>query len=204
MAQITNGIRSILSNPYIYSAFQSLFGGRNARQNFVNDYVKPFDSIKILDIGCGPADIFEHLQQSEYYGFDISETYIKRARVRFNNKGIFICKKLEYSDLATMPKFDLVLGLGLIHHLDDTTANQVLKLCHESLKIGGRLITMDPCLVPFQNPIARFLINKDRGQNVRNKDGYENLVKEVFPNSIVNVRHQTWIPYTHCIIESVK
>lgn len=204
MAQNTNGIRSILSNPYIYSFLQLLFGGRNGRKNFVNEYVKPFDSIKILDIGCGPADILEYLPKSEYYGFDISESYILRAKARFNNNGTFICKKLESSDLAMMPKFDLVLGLGLIHHLDDETVNQVLKLCRESLKVGGRLITMDPCIVPFQNPIARFLINNDRGQNVRDKFEYEKLVKEIFPNSIVTVRHQSWIPYTHCIIESTK
>ena len=51
MAQITNGIKSILSNPYIYDFFQRLVGSNNGSLRFINDYVIPFACAKLIDIG---------------------------------------------------------------------------------------------------------------------------------------------------------
>lgn len=200
MAQITNGLRSLLSNPYIYSAFQTLFGGHQARKNFVNEFIQPMPNINVLDVGCGPADIFEYLPSCQYWGFDISKSYIDRAKAKYGSKGNFICKELDFLDLESLPKFDLVLTLGLIHHLDDATAHAVLDLCYNALNDDGKLVTIDPCFHPEQNPIAKFLIRNDRGQNVRSESEYKFLVNQFFPNSVVTVRHQSWIPYTHCIM----
>jgi len=66
------------------------------------------------------------------------------------------------------------------------------------------LLSIDPCLDDSQNPVARFLVRNDRGQNVRNKEEYQALATKVFTSSSVEVRHQTWIPYTHCFIECQK
>lgn len=204
MAQTTNGFRSLLSNPYIYSALQSVFGGHQARMNFVNNFIKPKPGMNILDVGCGPSDIFEYLPFSQYWGFDISESYIARAKAKYGSRGSFICKQLEPLDLISLPKFDIVLALGLIHHLDDTSAHRVLGLCYDALKAGGKLVTIDGCFHPNQNPIAKFLLRHDRGRNVRSESEYKFLVDKFFPNSIVTVRHQSWIPYTHCIMVCQK
>lgn len=204
MAQVTHGVRAILSHPLVYSFSQSLMGAHKSRTEFAANYIKPFSGMKILDVGCGPADILAYLADVAYWGFDISEAYIKQARTRFGQRGQFHCRQLQLNDLGELPQFDVVLALGLLHHLDDSIAMEVMQLAHEALKPGGRLITIDPCLVPSQNPIARFLINNDRGQNVRDKSGYEALACKVFPSPRVDVRHQAWIPYTHCFMECQK
>lgn len=57
------------------------------RLKFVENYVKPFPGMKILDLGCGPEDILAYLPDVEYWGYGISEAYIAQAKTRFGNGG---------------------------------------------------------------------------------------------------------------------
>lgn len=201
MAQVTSGVRAIFSSPIIYRLFQDMMGARNIRAKFVKDFIKPIEGCSILDIGCGTADILENLPNVNYFGFDISKKYIQQAQVRFGKRGRFYCQELNQSDVEKLPRFDIVLALGLLHHLDDRPATLVLRLAHQALKPSGRLVTFDPCLDNGQNPIARFLVKHDRGQNVRSRQGYMLLAEQVFESPRVEVRHRTWVPYTHCFME---
>ena len=63
------------------------------------------------------------------------------------------------------------------------------------------MITIDPCIAAGQNPIARYLIFHDRGQSVRDSDGYQALASKVFSRVNGTLRHRRWIPYTHWIME---
>ena len=204
MAQITHGIRSVLSHPLIYSALQSLMGAHKFRQKFVANYIKPSSEMSVLDIGCGPAEVLAYLPKVDYCGFDISQQYIEKARNNFSSEGKFFCKIFEDSDLEVLPKFDVILAIGLLHHLDDEEAVKLIELASKALKPGGKFLTVDPCYESGQNFIARFLINNDRGQNVRNKEEYLNLVNGRFNLFNVDVVHQTWIPYTHCFMTCIK
>lgn len=201
MGQVTSGVRAALSHPLVYSAFQSMMGGRAIRRALVSDHMHPEIGMKVLDIGCGPAGILEYLPDVDYWGFDVSSAYIESARAKFGTRGRFVCRQFSLSDLEGFQRFDLVLALGLIHHLGDEDALALFRLAHEALRPGGRFVSIDPCLEPGQNPVARFLIRRDRGQNVRSRNGYELLAKDVFSDLIINVRHTAWIPYTHCIME---
>ena len=103
-----------------------------------------------------------------------------------------------------MPKADIVFALGLLHHLDDETALNVMRLAHQALKPGGRLLTFDPCFDAGQNMMSRFLVSIDRGQNVRTMAGYESIASAVFESPRLEVRHRAWIPYTHCFMECTR
>lgn len=204
MAQITTGIRAVLSHPAVYSAFQNLMGAHRFRIDFVREFIRPQPDCSILDIGCGPADILAYFPRVDYRGFDISPAYIQRASERFGERGTFTCKILTADDVAQLQKVDLVLALGLLHHMDDETAGQVLRLASSALKPGGRLVTYDPCFVKRQNRVARLLVRLDRGRNVRTQEGYRSLAAQVFDSPQVEVRHRTWIPYTHCLMECTR
>lgn len=203
MAQITSGIRAILSIPVVYSCFQSLMGAHKSRRSFVAKYVRPFPGMRILDIGCGPADILAYLEDVQYCGFDIDQAYIEQAQKKFGARGTFCCAEFTLDKVRELPQFDVVLASGLLHHLDDRTAVNLLKLASRALRPGGRLITIDPCIDPSQNFISGFLVRHDRGQNVRTKQGYEKLVDNLFSSSRATVSHIAWVPYTHCIMECV-
>lgn len=204
MAQITYGLRTVLGCPLVYSAFQTLMGAKRGRTLLVTDFIHPEQGMNVLDIGCGPAEILDYLPMVNYWGFDISESYIQQATKRYSTKGKFTCKILNQDNLQDLPHFDLVLAIGLLHHLDDNDALALLNIAHNALKPGGRLVTVDPCLEAGQNPIARYLILKDRGQNVRTREGYLTLISTVFPKYHLEVRHTSWIPYTHCYTQSTR
>lgn len=204
MSQTTTGLRALLSHPRIYMAFQTLMGAQRGRRKFVDNFVRPQSGAKILDVGCGTADIVDLLPHVEYWGFDINAAYIQVAQARFGARCHFAQRQLHIKELASLPTFDSVLALGLLHHLDDPTASDVFRLAYAALRRGGRLLTIDPCVTPNQNPIARFLVTHDRGQNVRDLDGYLGIARPVFKSVRAVVEHQRWIPYTHCIMECTK
>ncbi|MFN3715816.1 MAG: class I SAM-dependent methyltransferase [Thiobacillus sp.] len=198
MSQIETGLRRVLSLPAVYSGFQYLMGARSGWQRLVDDYIKPFPGARVLDVGCGPADLLGYLGEVEYWGYDISADYIAHARQKFGTLGQFTCGLLTPAEVARLPAFDRVVLSGVLHHLDDSAARELLALVRLALKPEAHLVTVDPCLVDGQNPVARFLIERDRGQNVRTEAGYTALVKPLFDHSIIEIRHKAWIPYTHC------
>lgn len=206
MGEITTGFRRVLSTPTVYTAFQNLMGARQGWVDFVGEFVRPVPGMKLLDLGCGPGDLLDHLPVTvDYWGVDISETYIRHAQVKFGKRGNFACKLLTHEDLARLPRFDVVVASGVLHHMEDNMAKAYVRLAYAALRSrGGRLVTIDPCWAPNQNPVARFLISRDRGQNVRDAEAYEHLAASSFSTRKITVRHKAWIPYTHCFMECVR
>lgn len=205
MPQITQGIRSILSIPAIYSLFRNLIGGDSLNKSLVKEYVRPRQGDRILDIGCGPGIIVPFLPEVEYVGFDASEEYIFSAQQQFGDRATFICEQVTTNTLEKRSYFDIILALGVLHHLDDAEVLQLFNLAQVALKPGGRLITFDGVFVKKQSPCARYIISKDRGKNVRTKEGYLRLASEVFSDISVNIRHDLLrIPYTHIILECTR
>ena len=204
MSQITSGIRAILSNPIVYSALQRAMGAQSVKTMLAEEAVRALPGQNVLDIGCGTADTLDYLPSVQYWGFDLSEAYIKQAKDRYGSRGHFFCQEVGTATLESLPQMDIVLAFGVLHHLDDETAQTLVSLAHRALKPGGRLVTVDPCFEIGQNKLARFLISRDRGQNVRTRIQYEQLAKTVFPNTKAVIRHQSWIPYTRCLMECTR
>lgn len=202
MGQTTSGIRALLSHPTIYDALQALMGARTARLELVNNFVRPSPAMRVLDIGCGTATILAYLpDDTQYRGYDISDKYIDAARKRFQGRGQFQLGTIESLPADCLRAYDVVLAIGVLHHLDDEAAEALVGRARGALAAGGRLITVDPCLSRGQHPVARYLIRHDRGRNVRDSDGYLRIVARTFPKVTGTLRHRSWIPYTNWIME---
>jgi SAM-dependent methyltransferase len=194
---------TVLSFPGAYALLGIFLGATRARTIFVQDFVKPKKGDRILDLGCGPGDILEYLPDVDYVGVDMEARYIEAARARFGNKAQFIIGSVDDIDFSSLQGFDTVLVLGLLHHIDDTSAAHLLKSAGRCLKPGGKLITWDPCFHDGQGLFERWLQNNDRGKFVRTEPGYLALLKQVFPSVKVTLRHDLLtMPYTHLISES--
>jgi SAM-dependent methyltransferase len=206
MTQITNGIRGILAVPAAYDLLQSALGAGRARKRLVQDYIRPMPQDNLLDIGCGTGELLKYLPTHVHYiGFDLSQAYIDAARLRYGNRGRFECSDVANFDSSDLNGVDLVLAIGVLHHLDEDQAMHLLQTAWEKLRPGGRLITMDGTLINGQSRLARALILRDRGQNIRSPDGYTNIARSKFSTITCTVRHDLlYVPYTHCILECTR
>ena len=197
-------LRSALSIPSAYQFWGNLVGGPACAKVFLNEYVQPRVGARILDIGCGPGTIVSYLQTSDYLGFDLSPEYIALAKRRFPNAR-FVCERVSQFSLAKEQSFDVVLALGIVHHLDDAEAKQLFQIAYRALKQGGKLVTFDGVYSDGQSTAARWLLARDRGEYVRSEREYVGIASQVFSNIRPSVRHDLLrIPYTHLILECIR
>jgi SAM-dependent methyltransferase len=202
MPQTTTGLHSVLSAGVIYDLFQRMVGADALRATIAKDYLRVGARCRILDIGCGTAEVLRFLPDDvQYVGFDASPDYIERARGRFGRRGSFFAKLVTDADLGTLGPFVLVLVMGVLHHLSDSETDHVFALGARALADGGRMFTYDPCLTPGQSRIARAVIQRDRGRNVRSLEEYRSLAARHFRDVNAVERHDLLhIPYSHALL----
>lgn len=175
-------VRKILAFPAVYIFFQNLVRKKEYPAEYVDKYIKPKEGDFILDIGCGPAEILEHLPQVKYYGFDLSPEYINEAKKRYGDRGYFFCQEVNEATAPAGKSLDIVLANNVLHHLNDEEAARLFRLASNCLKPGGRLVTTDGCHAENEGLISKIMLFLDRGQHVRNKEGYLELAHRVFNN----------------------
>lgn len=207
MAEIRSGLRRVLSNPWVYGLAQGLLGASSAQKKIINNFIRPFSGMALLDVGCGPAEILSGLPEDvRYLGFDADPLYIASAKKRFGNRGHFFQGYVSTANIEAIGVVDLVMAFGVLHHLEDDEVRDLSGLAYQVVREGGRFLTIDPCFEEGQHWLSRYLISKDRGQNVRPAQEYEALIKDNGAwDTHVQVRHDLLrVPYTHVIIECTK
>ncbi len=205
MAQVTTGIRRILSIPFIYDLSQAMFGANRSRRLLVAEHFHISKGQHLVDVGCGTGEILEFLPpDTMYYGFDLDPNYIASARRRYGTRGHFECADITTLPASAIPPCDVVLAIGLLHHLDDDAARDLLSHLAQRLGPGGRMITVDGVWEPGQSRIARAILARDRGQNIRDVAGYLALVPPDMSASNLMVRRDLLhIPYSHAVMECI-
>ncbi|OGQ13224.1 MAG: hypothetical protein A2138_11475 [Deltaproteobacteria bacterium RBG_16_71_12] len=203
MAQITTGLRRVLNDPRVYVITQRVLTSDARTRRWVDAMLRPRTGQRVLDIGCGPADLLRFLPGVDYVGFDSSAEYVASARAKFGARGRFEHARVDAATLDGLGRFDLVIARGVLHHLEDAEAEALFALARQALVPQGRVVTLDACWAAGQHPLARLLIARDRGQNVRDAAGYRALAARVFDEVKVEVRHDLMrVPYTHCSMEA--
>src|SRR2546428_6206908 len=129
----------------------------------------------IIDIGCGTGDALRHLGAfATYLGIDPDQRAIRFARQRWagRDKARFECRMCTVSDLRTVKPTHVAM-IGLLHHLDDSAAVDLLGILRESPRLV-RAVTLDIVYVPGR-PFNNFMARMDRGRYCRAQDGYAAL-----------------------------
>jgi SAM-dependent methyltransferase len=173
----------------------------DARAVYARQYLDVQPGQRVLDLGCGPADILSVLPECDYVGVDVEPRYIESARARYGGRGTFRCLSVEDFVVEAPKSFDLVMANGVLHHLDDRQAGTMLGLAAAAMKDDGRTVTLDGCYADGQSIIARTLLRLDRGKFVRERPGYLHLAHPHFAHVQSEIRHDLLsVPYTLLIM----
>jgi SAM-dependent methyltransferase len=167
----------LLAVPFAYDFSQWLVGARRCHAFFMSEMVRPQPGERVLDVGCGVGACLRDVPDKvEYVGIDLSAPYIEAARAQYGDRGTFICADVASVDASSIGTFDRAFSHGLLHHLPDEAVAHTVDLLQRVVRPGGIYVTLEPCYLPDQSSLARFLIANDRGKFVRDQPGWEHLV----------------------------
>lgn len=131
----------------------------------------------VLDYGCGQGVLSWVLAKNgaeRIFGIDISEEAIEQAKSKMVHHGVDIAsfqvmnaEQLEFADSS----FDLVCGVGILHHLSlDTALSELARV----LKPNGTCLFLEPL---GHNPIVNWYRN--RTPHLRTEDEHPLLMNDI-------------------------
>jgi len=201
MPETTTGLRAVLSSPKVYDFAMFVLGSKRLRTMLANRYLRAKPGDAVLDIGCGTAEILQYMPPVKYTGYDTSALYIDSCRERYPTQ-TFVNAPLPEGGSN---EYDLVIALGVLHHMNDEECRSFFAAAKRNLKPGGRVVTFDNCRTKWQNPLTRLLFALDRGRGIRYEPGFRALAESEFRNVksyVVTDMMPPWVPYTHIAMEA--
>ncbi len=162
---------------------------------YFDDKIKEYisDDLNILDYGCGPGTFLmkmNKLSNSNLFGVDISSEFIEQSINNFkkyNINNINVQKvepeKLPFED----QKFDIILIVDVIHHLDDIKEN--IKEIKRVLKKGGKLIIYEPNKL---NPLIWLTHLIDKNERGLLRVGSFKRYREIFSDTDFKIEEESY------------
>ena len=153
---------------------------------------------KVLDLGCGEGELCASIHSyCEYSGVDYSEEYLNFAKKKYGEQAGFYKVDLTNSSschkIKKLNKWDIIIGMGLIHHLDDQTVLRVKDIFFDNT--DAIIFTVDPVFLEKQALLAKVVISRDRGSFVRKLEHYKSLLK----NYGIHLDNFCRFPYDHIV-----
>lgn len=143
----------------------------SVRQEIRKVVVKNYYSI--LDIGCGTGTLATMFRPKGYFGFDIDKPLVEYASERYKNYKFGVG---DATNFHLGKKFDYVVVVGVIHHLNDSQSRRVFLNISKHLKDSGKALVIEaiPPICKY-NLIGKLIRNLDKGDHVRKLSEYKKL-----------------------------
>ena len=208
MSEANSGLRSILKVPFFYDTYQSLVGSHKMRKYITSRYMHFSENCKVLDIGCGTCELLDFFPNNiQYTGFDKNKECIESAKKRYGTRGNFICKDVNTIEELNLKEneYDLILLIGVLHHLNDSEVVETLSSAKKLLKQDGYVLSVDGVYLQQQSGITKYILSKDRGQHVRFDHEYKRLAESVFSKTEVFIEKKILrIPTDYIVMKMFK
>jgi SAM-dependent methyltransferase len=176
VAQRITGAYRLITIPTIYKTLMFWLGADRAIMRYVNEVVQPSSGMKVLDVGCGPANILSYLPPVDYTGIDLNEKHIAFAQELYGDRGRFIVGNAAEDLKQEEETFDLINVSALLHHLSNDEAISLFRSLKRLLKNGGKIVTFDNVWLPRQRKFVKLVNTLDSGMNIRTPEGYLDLL----------------------------
>jgi len=200
-----SGYRRVFTVGSVYRTAQWAIGANRMMRVFANQHVRCTASDIVVDIGCGTGEMRSHLNPARYIGIEPNASYVDKSAASIGPSDEIVSAGVEDDGLRSrLPdQVDLVLMVGVLHHLDDDVACKAMQLAADLVRPGGRFVSIDPVLVDGQRRISHNLVKRDRGRNVRNAEQLRSVIAPSFPHVNITLRGDLLrLPYDHAIVEA--
>lgn len=103
----------------------------------IKHFFTEFHAENILDLGCGDGEYIYQLYErgKRLHGVDISAEMIKLATEKCRNCNISF--EVSGDGVHERNNFDIAYIISVLAHVDDNTADILLKSAHQSIAKGG-------------------------------------------------------------------
>ena len=196
----------LAKSPVGLQHFSAAVGGNVLRRSLIQNHVRAKPGDKVIDIGCGSAQVLQYLPEVDYIGIDTNPDYIAFARRTYGNKGTFLIGDTKsFRGDSRFQDADIVMAFGLLHHLDDEEAADCLQFAYDALKAKGRFICHEACWIPKPGAVSKYIMSVDRGRSIRTEERYRQLAGKVFNKVDAWVStNPLRIPYVTIVLECEK
>lgn len=166
-------IRSLIGTGAGYRLWASPF--RNVKMRAIRQLLPSAQSLRVLDVGCGPGTNAALFRGCEYVGVDLAPAYIRSAARRFPDMTFVLG---DARRLSLGPRlFDVVLLNSVLHHMDDPEVEELLGRAARYLAPTGVMIAQEPLVPDEREVFPRFLMRLDRGGYFRELDHWRRLFR---------------------------
>lgn len=132
----------------------------------------------VLDLGCGIGTMSTMFPRSSYLGIDIDTQAVELAKKNYPE---YKFETLDATSFDIKEKFDLVLIVGVLHHLSDKDVNKTLECISRCLKTNGKIVIIEAIPPLFKwNFIGYILRANDKGHFIRQTEEYKELIERKF------------------------
>jgi len=165
--------------PRLWLIFQRLIGSLKDKQAIALSRYTGQQSI--LEIGCSVgsiADAFRSLPNISYTGIDIDGNAIAAAQRRFFGTTFRFLEESVKKHAQNGSRYDYILVAGMLHHIDDATAIDILYETYLLSVEDGTVLIYDPDTPTSSDPTYMHWFYKlEQGKFLRSHTETEALIQ---------------------------
>jgi trans-aconitate methyltransferase len=193
----------ILANRYAYSSYQYCVGGTQFRKKTILKQINQNRPRGVLDLGCGPGPTLNCIDERiGFSGVDISDEYLKLAARKRSKTNLILGDVSDIKIFEKVPSdhLDLILAMGLFHHLDDEKLRILVGNLKSSMNEKSTLVSIDPTVTNSSSKVAKWFALNDRGKHVRSPEE----ILAFFPESQFKVNYFSSVREFNIPLDIVK
>jgi len=170
-------VRSLAGVPRLFDALRwMLEGGYRGHHGVIDRHLTSVG--RVLDLGCGTGIYASFFPPDSYVGADLNPAYIAAAAAKFPGHRFVVQDgtRTSFED----SEFDACMISGVLHHLDESQATQLLEEAARVVRPGGRVVVWEDIPASWWNALGHVIHRLDLGNHIRSPEGYRELLKPRF------------------------